>query len=164
MPYFNLANQDCIALMAPEDLDATGIERIAEEAEASVIAHYTRDIAGRWDIGRNITFSSGSVGLPSLDGYTPIGGSLVVYLRYYCVDPANLGTTEAELAFLLAMRRTVAAVIQWRLLQETMNIAAVQETRGGRHLIKDWWQREPFPWGWDRWLKPFDLRPALTSL
>ena len=82
-----------------------------------------------------------------------------VYLRDYAVDADDAGA-----ALKLALKRTIALVLAWRLRQDVMNPLltsgggkAKSETRVANH-------QEPFPMHWDRFLRPFDSRPGAFAI
>lgn len=150
------------ALLPLESRDATDLDQIATEAEADTIGYYTRDITRMSVIVYDSIYSPS---LTSTVEYTALGDTLGVFLRYYAADPSTLDLNDAEVAaFKLAMQRTIATVISWRLLQGKINTIAIQETREGRHLIKSMIQIEPFPPNWTRYLEPYCTLPPQWTL
>lgn len=151
--YFDPDAAATLAFLPPEAQTATNLDLHATDAEADVIRFFTRDIG---------------VGSPYYDAdtttYTLVGDRLGVFLRHYKEDVDNLDTGDADtVAFLNAMRRTIAAVIVWRLVQDTMNRAALGESTSSKGTIqKAMYHAEPFPPYWERWLRPFSTLPALV--
>ena len=159
--YFDPDRSTDLAFLPVESHDATDLDLFASEAEADTIQYYTRDISTvnplRW------TSIRGPMTMSTV--YTALGDNLGVFLRFYTVDPALVDTSAADgAAFLTAMKRTIAALISWRIMQSKMNLTAIQETRGGRHMIKAPLQIEPYPPNWTRWLDPFSTLPPVYSL
>lgn len=159
--YFDPDRTVDLDLLPMESQDASDLNYFATEAEADVIAYFTRDLT-----------STGTTLWPTVRAplaeapvYTAVGDHLGVFLRFYTVNPDDVDTAAADgAAFLLAMKRTIAAVVGWRILQSKMNTLAIQETREGRHLIKSMLQIEPYPPNWTRWLEPFSTLPPVWTL
>lgn len=148
-------------------LDATtrarsDIALLRTDAEAMVISHYrtqvrdTRFTATEYAGYRNVT--------GGLENLTDNYGDDEVRLRWYHEDAAQVGSSAAELRFLDAMRREIAAVIKHLAARRPDGGAEERviksETRGRRSVT---YADEAvtggglLPEGFGSYLRPFDL-------
>ena len=167
--YFVVATDT--ALLPPGIRAHAELANVAALAEADVIGAYTDDPAyflyttqlglqGFLDVsigrGEDITNQSA----PS----TAVVPQVRVYLKGYKVDSAD---ANVDPNLKLALKRTIAEVIAWRLNQWSGNIepgvamstgtdGSVPKSKSFRPTAED-----IFPPGWDRWLRPYDTTQRL---
>jgi hypothetical protein len=145
-----------LAMLPTAQQSWSELARVSADAEADVIRQFTREtgdvLAGGWY---------------DAPEFTAVGETRGVFLRYYEADAstvvdgaASTAVQQDQAAFLVAMKRTIVAVISWRFLAEKRDPALDQESDGtGRHRTMNVHHAEPFPLAWDRWLRPFVTLP-----
>lgn len=136
-------------LLRPGSRTNTDLANVAAEAEKDVIEHYTR-------AGRSAVYTSRAVwqdGSPVLVNAT-LG--LYVFLAGYREDAAD-AAVDADLKD--ALRREIAGVIDWRIMQRDVNTLAMSESDGtGKSVSLRGDANAVFPPGFGRRLRNFDLR------
>jgi hypothetical protein len=161
--YFDPDKTTDLAFLPVESQDATDLDLFASEAEADTILFYTRDLnvlnthLWGWATIRSLAQSPGM-------GYTPLGDNLGIFLRFYETDPADVATTADATAFVTAMKRTIAAVIGWRISQSKIDTMATQEDSATRRVVRSSIHLEPYPPNWTRWLESFSTLPPVWTL
>jgi len=161
--YFSAATGSAdLGLLPATQRSATELGRLASEAEADIIARYTDYIAPASYRGAADLADPGRARSPLVyrsSRYTATADGLRgVFLDGYTVD-ADDCTSEP---FKDAMKRAVAAVVSWRLDQTTRNLAAISVSgHAGMNssITYNTDHADPWPAGWDRWLRPYDTRP-----
>lgn len=167
--YFDATKQEHLELLPKTLRSDEMLKEVAAQAEADVIGMFTEGapytnytdreaqlqdgIVHTEVVGEEIT----AVGLPS----GAVVPRLYVYLRGFKAD-ASHANVDPNLK--LALRRTIAEVIRWRLMQwkRELGIQASSDSIGkNRTYHED--VRSAFPPGWDRWLRPFKSDEPLAS-
>lgn len=162
-PYFDSANAAHQALLPTPQQGASALSDVAELAEADVINHFTRRApAVVYGVAVASTHPAApfeSVVVTGTGEATLVGTDRYVYLRGYRQDASD---AEVDPDLKVALRRTIAEVIAWRLRQWGQNPLVQNEAaQPGASRTYRPELLHPFPPGFDRWLLPFDTR--LTS-
>lgn len=152
--YFDSTGTDKL-LLRPASRSNTDLANIAAEAEKDVIGHYR----GRMPDSL-YTARIGSSGVaPELVNET-LG--LYVFLAGYKVDAAD-AATDVDLK--AALKREIASVIDWRLMQRDVNTLTTSESDGaGKSVSLRPDAAGVFPPGFGRWLRDFDLREPVWGI
>jgi hypothetical protein len=162
--YFDTTDAtNCLALLPTNLRVAEDLAWLAAESEADVINHFTREITRAAYVGYPapvtlpISFRTTSV-------YTDLGNGRAVYLKNYTVDPSQC----TDPLFMMALRRTVAAVYRWRVEQMKRDVQVKQSSNGGGGAIgsgqRTFTTYDALPPAWDRYLKPYDTRETKWGL
>lgn len=149
--YFVPTATECLSLLVSAVRSHQDLEVIAPDAEADVIAHYTRQ--GTVDLLAINTLDPYSIGRAY-----HLGDGVWVGLKNYTPDASSC--TDAGLV--LALRRTIADVINWRLAKraDAPHLQSVS-TQAGTFKTPRRDAVDPFPPGdWPYRLKRWDLRPV----
>lgn len=153
--YWQREKPDDLALLPTRMQGWAELDRVAAQVEADVILTFTRDIT---DLRRGLQHWG-----PPFAEYTQVGEQRGVFLRHYqedastVVEVSETAAVQADQsAFLAAMKRTIAAVIEWRFLSEQKDPQLDQVSDGtGKHQTKNVHHHEPFPPSWQRFLRPW---------
>jgi hypothetical protein len=129
------------------------VPRVAADVEADVIERFTQafPVLTQW------VPPIWADGIPAV---TDLGDGRGVFLKSYTVDAQAC----TDPAFVLAMKRTIADAITWRMYQEQRNPAEEAKAMGGASVQFSRDQSEPLPRHWDRWLRNFDTREPAWRL
>lgn len=164
MPYFDVTNEDHLALLPSGMRDAPDLELLAAEAEADIVRFYTRrdrDPVAVEDYP-NSPLSFASFTRTSTEIGTDSG--IRVYLLGYAADPDSVDSTTYP-NFVTDLRRTIVSVVAWRLQQAKRGLGVVSEmTAGGTSRAFRADADSPFPPNWDRWLRVYDNREPVWGL
>jgi hypothetical protein len=171
-PYFDVTQQTHKDLLSAESAGRSDLAQLAAECEADVLNLYTRKARSRqfgvsdpmlhpqnlYLMGASDALSGGAAVGP---GAVQVGTTdRYVYLQGYTADAA---LADADLA--LALRRTIATVIDWRHYNRNRNRGLSAE--GGSQKRSVTYRadaNDDFPRGHGRWLKNFDLRERNWAL
>lgn len=145
--YFDTTDNADLAMLPKILRTAEELADVAAESEADVILQYTEPQAADsedFTLRENLRFN------------VQTGDFEFVYLAGFTEDAAD---PDVDPGLKKAMKRTVAAVIHWRLNQWKREPGVISESddRGKSRTYSDQID-SPFPPGWDRWLAPFDTR------
>ena len=153
--YFDHTKTDHLALLPPDIRKHGEIPTIAVLAEADVIGHHTDAPPYLNYTARHAQLNDGIVPMETVgeDVSASANVQLAVYLRGYKAD-ADHADVDPNLK--LALRRTIAEVIRWRLNQWVRDQALTSSSDGGgkSRSYADY-MKDAFPPRWDRWLRPF---------
>lgn len=149
--YFDATQEADRALLPQAQRGYQDMANIAPLVEADVIALYT-------DVPQPGSYEPGAPNAqvnenPGEDISTSSTGvQLRVYLKGYKVD-ASLADANLR----LALKRTIAEVIAWRIQQRVGGEPGLQSASGDGSKSKGFRERaeDAFPVDWDRWLRPF---------
>lgn len=154
--YFDTQEQADQNLLPPEFRGAADLANVAVEAEKDVIEQYT-DRAHAWWYTARVMINEG--GTPES---VNANLSMYVFLRGYKADAAH-AAVDPDLKD--ALKRTIAAVIAWRLRQRNADpLVASQSSADGKSTT---WRDSAvflFPRGFDRRLRRFDLREPVWGM
>lgn len=166
--YFDPTNAAHKALLPVALRGSAELVRLAAESEADVLNAFTREVATagyRADaLDPTHSLRAPLAGYYAGRRYTLLAdGRRGVFLDHYTED-ADACTHEA---FKAALTRAIALVVAWRIEQLTRQtfVESVSGHAGQNSSVsyrKD--HGEPFPRGWDRWLRPYDTRPKSWSI
>jgi hypothetical protein len=151
--YFDAAGTDKL-LLPPEFRLAADLANVAAVAERDVIGQYTDRAHYSWYTAR-VSDSEG--GTPEL-----VNASLGIYvfLRGYKADSAL-----ADVDLKAALKQEVVDVIVWRLRQHNADpLVASQSSGDGKSTTWRDNADRPFPNGFGRWLRLFDLREPVWGM
>ena len=159
--YFDPYGTYATDYLLPKTLDRDDIAYQAKQAERDVIAHYTRT-----ETTTPLMAASMYEGDDGLEHLFDPTATRAVYLRYYKADADDVDEGNAdEAAFLDAMRATIAELIEHRISQAGRTEGVSLKTQGSRTVAFAKGGRVAnFPNGFERYLKPFDVRPASTYI
>lgn len=145
--YFVPANATHLAYLPERFREHSDLDNIADRSEADVISAFIR-------FPHPMGWTARS--------YNPVGTEinadtgLTVYLSEYEVD-----ADDADLDFALAMARTIADVIAWRIRWEATNpLLQAESSDLGKSRTYRGSAASPFPPFWDSRLRPYDTREA----
>ena len=155
--YFDISSASVRALLPTDVSSRTDLQRLAEEAEAELIQHYTREPLDR----RGTSSHYHNSVVTGYENLTSQDTALTVYLRYYKVDADELTTTD-EIAFRTAMRRAIGAFIRVKAAQDDVDPMVSSKSRGRRseayRALADSFEGS-IPKSVTKWLRPYDKRP-----
>ena len=157
-------------MLPPSVRNHTELANVAALVEADVLAYFTDDppyflytnqlglqgfFDASWGVGEDIT----NQGAPA----NAIVPQIRVYLRGYKQNPSD-AAVDPNLK--LALKRTIAEVITWRINQWTAIEPGVQSSagqEGGAPKSKSFrpGAEDAFPPDWIRWLYPYDSRKLI---
>lgn len=163
-PYFDPNDVSHLALLPAELREAQDLADVAADAEADVVNHYTRRAPDlRYTAQQPIALDGQPVVLLLTDRTaTQVGVGLYVFLEGYQED-ADHASVDPDLK--TDLRRAIAEVIKWRLRRWSQDLAVQSEgnrdgmSRTYRDAVDD-----PFPRGWDRWLRKHDSREPAWAI
>jgi hypothetical protein len=152
----------CLALLPVSQRTSVDLARLSAECEADVLNHFTKPLIGATYAGYPAPVTL-PVSFRSTSVYTALGNGLAVYLRGYTVDPSQC----LDPLFVLAMRRTVASVFQWRFPQLQRDVQ-IKQSAGQSGTMgagqKTFTTFDSLPPAWERYLKPYDTRESEWGL
>ena len=159
--YFDTVRSYASDYLPTSVLSDGDIDFYVQQAERDVIAHYTRTT-----LRTPMMPTSAFHDQPGAEHLLDPNTDRKVYLRYYQDDAADIDESDTdEAAFLDAMRATIAEVALHRMSQADRTEGVVSESQGSRSVTyTDDARVQKMPTGFDRYLKPFDLRPASTYI
>lgn len=166
--YFSTTND--LALLPPGMRADGELANVAALAEADVIGYFVSDppywlytnqlgLQGFFDaslgVGEDITNQSAPA--------SAVVPQVRVYLRGYKADASH---ADVDPNLKLALKRTIAEVIAWRLWQWKQlepGVSAASGLDGGAQKSRAFraTAEDRFPTDWYRWLIPYDSRPVL---
>ena len=158
--YFKLTATEGLQYLPNDVRCRLDLNFLATEAEAELIAHYTREELDTRATATPKVLVTGNENL-STSATDP-----VVYLRYYKEDADELVSTD-EVKFKTAMRRAIAALIRVRASQMDVDPLVKSETRGRRSVTYFAGANQlggNIPRAATRWLKPYDKRPVSYAI
>jgi hypothetical protein len=156
--YFDPNDVTHLALLPPEFREAQDLVDVAAEAEADVINRYTQRAP---DLRYTAQFPAVGEGDPVVVLLTDrqatlVGDGLYVFLHGYQED-ADHASVDPDLK--VDLRRAVVELIKWRCRSWSRDPAVQSEgNRDGMSRAYRDSADEPFPKGWDRWLRKHDTR------
>lgn len=155
--YFDTTDATICLPLLPVALQTTvDLLRLAAECEADILNHFTKPI-------NRVTYlnypapAQLPVALQLTSVFTNLGNGLGVFLAGYTLDPSQC----ADPIFVMAVRRTVALVFQWRYPQGQRDVQVKQMSGASGSLPagqKTWSSFESLPPAWARYLKAYDTR------
>lgn len=155
-PYFNPQTKADQELLPSAIRGDPELGRVAALAEADVIAYFTASPPYANYTVRETLAEDGvtDVEVKGEDVSTSASGpQLRVYLRGYKADADH---ADVDPKFKIAMRRTVAEVIAWRIARERRELAVTSSSDGsGKSRSYAGNAQDQFPPEWTRWLQPF---------
>lgn len=155
--YFDVTLDTDLALVPSSYRQATNLALLASEAESDILAYYTTllEPASFAPLSQLLEWGQLWVVPSPVGQYVSLLDGRGVFLNQYTVDASLC----ASVALKLAMRKTIARVLVWRLNQETRDTSTQLESVVGRtfkNYVAD--HDAPFPRHWDRDLRQFDTR------
>lgn len=152
---------NCLPLLPVDLQSAVELVRIASDCEADILNTFTKPINRVQYFGYPSPATLPVILQTSV--YTDLGNGLAVYLAGYTTDPTQCTDTH----FVMAMRRTVARLIEWRWTQSQRDVQVKQATGTAGSLAggqKTWINYDALPPAWDRYLKPYDTRETAWGI
>lgn len=147
-PYFDWTDDNDLALLRKKSRESEDLETLAPQVEADVIEYYTTAV----DPLLRGWYASPYRAATQIE----TGSNRWVFLRGYTLDAAD---PTCDPALKLAMKRTIATVIEWRLAQQHKD--PLVQTAAGQQAATTTYRpdaNDPFPLNWDRWLASFNTR------
>lgn len=175
-PYFDATNEFDTNLLPAALRTDSELLVLAQLVEADVIAHFTRHVpstayTAREGVSDEPRFGDSGwvtdvVGEDVSNQAAPAGAvvpQIRVYLRGYKADAAD---PAVDPNLKLALKRAIAEVIRWRLAQWKSEQQALSSSADGGGKSRSYRDSadDPFPKGWDRWVRPFRSDEPLAVL
>jgi len=134
---------------------------LVNKAEREVIQHYSRR-------RESVRFRVSAVVADLDDGIEHLrdpSRDVVVFLRYYKEDPANIDTSDPQRKkFVDAMRHEIAGVTEHLAETSDQTQGVTSESKGAKSVSYASGRTHTLPPTFGRFLKPFDLRPRNTHI